>query len=418
MPITTRTAMRHSRGSGERGYPCGELSFFPRNDGGSISFDFTVDEEPIVIVAACLSATHAVQVQVTPDEGGNWVDLYVHERPVRLTQTNNIIYLPLSGRYRLVYTGSPIGRVTGRANTLTHSAWLPLVPTVPEPDPVAVEDLTWVCQPDVTALVTATNRLTLYGGAALVASGALLSFSRLRVSGPSGVHYLTVGTPLTVTGSDVEFPVFVDQGVDLEVGWGITEFCISPAVPLNQPRMGDILLEARKGGVDVSIVPDTQTPIDMSGETWFLPLPPGQVHPMMPQMVWDPTQMGWKFDQFKYPARVPFHISFHVLFRATAAGTATFMVGVTDITATPLSTLGDGRMARLGSVHTATMAIGDEVFLSSSGLIPTTPDTVLQLWVAVSQPADVIYLVWAPGSPTDGTGYGVFTTIMTASPAL
>jgi len=108
-------------------YPCGELSFFPRNDGGNISFPFVVHEEPIVIAGAGVLLDHSVQLQVTPDDGANWQDVYIHGLPVQLTALNNLIYLPLAGKYRWVYTGTPIGRVTGTLNTLTHGASVPLV---------------------------------------------------------------------------------------------------------------------------------------------------------------------------------------------------------------------------------------------------------------------------------------------------
>jgi hypothetical protein len=118
MPITTSSSMRHVKGSGGRQPECGEWSFFPRNDGSDLSNTFTVHQEPVVLVAACMGTGHYAQLQTTPDEGGNWVDLY----------------LPLAGRYRLRYVGTPIGRITGRLNTLTHEGLLPLVPDPPPVD--------------------------------------------------------------------------------------------------------------------------------------------------------------------------------------------------------------------------------------------------------------------------------------------
>jgi hypothetical protein len=134
MPITTATAGRHVKGSGGRKAECGEWSFFPRADGAPLSHTFTVHQEPVVIVAACLGPDHYVQLQTTPDEGANWVDVCVLDQPVRLTAIRTLLYLPLSGRYRLCYVGTPIGRVTGRLHTLTHEAFLPLVPNPPPVD--------------------------------------------------------------------------------------------------------------------------------------------------------------------------------------------------------------------------------------------------------------------------------------------
>ena len=130
MPITTSSSMRHVKGVGGR-QPESQWSFFPRNDGDKTSNAFTVHEEPVVLVAACLSQGNYVQVQVSPDDGGNWADLYIHGYPVQLTPDNNLLYLSIAGLYRLVYIGLTVGRVTGRLNTLTHEAALALVRPAP-----------------------------------------------------------------------------------------------------------------------------------------------------------------------------------------------------------------------------------------------------------------------------------------------
>jgi len=131
MPITTQVAMRNASGAGGRQPPCGPWSFFPRQDGWLISNPFTVLDQPVMLVGACLLAGHTVQLQVSPDDGRSWQDVYLHEKPVRLLDTNNVIYLSVPGLYRLVYAGSPVGVVTGRPGTLTHEALMPL--TVADP---------------------------------------------------------------------------------------------------------------------------------------------------------------------------------------------------------------------------------------------------------------------------------------------
>jgi hypothetical protein len=44
-----------------------------------------------------------------------------------MTPDNTLLYIPISGRYRLVYTGTPVGRITGRLHTLTHEAGMGMV---------------------------------------------------------------------------------------------------------------------------------------------------------------------------------------------------------------------------------------------------------------------------------------------------
>lgn len=127
MPISTHSAMRHVKGVGGRQSDRGEWSFFPRPDGAMTSNKFVVHQEPVVLTGACLGLGHAVQVQVSPDDGRNWQDLYIYGQPVQLTSENNLLFIPIAGSYRLVYSGSPVGTVTGTLNTLTHEAALSLM---------------------------------------------------------------------------------------------------------------------------------------------------------------------------------------------------------------------------------------------------------------------------------------------------
>jgi len=130
MAITTNTSMRSAGGPKQPNSP---WVFFPRDDNAWTSHLFMVLDQPVMLVAASLGSTHYVQLQVTPDDGKTWQDFYLFEKPVRLTPTNTLTYLSIPGQYRLVYWGSPVGKVTGRPGTLTHEAFLMLVP----PDPAA-----------------------------------------------------------------------------------------------------------------------------------------------------------------------------------------------------------------------------------------------------------------------------------------
>lgn len=125
MPITTSTSPYTSANPKQYG----AFYYFPRRDGGLESSEIRVASQPVAIYAAGLVTGDEIAVQVTPDGGTTWQDWYVHDLPIHLTIDNNLVYISVSGVYRLrKVTGGASAIVTGAPITLTHDPRLPLVP--------------------------------------------------------------------------------------------------------------------------------------------------------------------------------------------------------------------------------------------------------------------------------------------------
>lgn len=126
MPITTNTKPYTSANAQQQDGP---FSFFPRSDGASESAFIRVMSQPVLLYAAGLVTDDVIAVQVTPDAGQTWQDWYLHDLPVQLTHTNNVICITIPGTYRLrKVVGGSTAVVTGLPGTLTHEPRIPMVP--------------------------------------------------------------------------------------------------------------------------------------------------------------------------------------------------------------------------------------------------------------------------------------------------
>jgi hypothetical protein len=99
--------------------------FFPREDGAAESNPFTVRDSPIAIFAVGMDVSDVIQVQITTD-GVDWDDMSIHGQKVQVTPANNMLYIPVAGKYRLRRQGSGAGRVTGEWHTLNLGALTPM----------------------------------------------------------------------------------------------------------------------------------------------------------------------------------------------------------------------------------------------------------------------------------------------------
>jgi hypothetical protein len=99
--------------------------FFPRDDGASESNPFTVRDNPIAIFAVGMDVSDVIQVQITTD-GVDWDDMSIHGQLVQISPTNNMLYIPVAGKYRLQRKGSSAGRIVGEWHTLNLGALTPM----------------------------------------------------------------------------------------------------------------------------------------------------------------------------------------------------------------------------------------------------------------------------------------------------
>lgn len=100
-------------------------TFFPRDDGGIESNPFTVHDKPIALFAVGMAVGDVIQVQITAD-GADWDDMSIHGQLVQITPTNNMLYIPVAGKYRLKRSGSTAGKVVGEWHTLNLGALTPM----------------------------------------------------------------------------------------------------------------------------------------------------------------------------------------------------------------------------------------------------------------------------------------------------
>jgi len=126
MPITTSTSPYTGANPNQQ---YGPYYYFPRRDSALTSSDIRVMSQPVMLYAAGLVSGDVIAVQVTPDGGSTWQDWYLHDLPVQLSITNNMICITVSGLYRLrKVLGAANAVVTGMPITLTHEPRMPLVP--------------------------------------------------------------------------------------------------------------------------------------------------------------------------------------------------------------------------------------------------------------------------------------------------
>jgi hypothetical protein len=100
---------------GTAGYnPAGEKTWhgrpFWRRDGEVLCSSHTIDvwDSPVVIRAFGLPCDSRIVVQMVAgcNEGSVYQDLYLCGRLISLTPTNNLVVLPVDGRYRLRLMGA------------------------------------------------------------------------------------------------------------------------------------------------------------------------------------------------------------------------------------------------------------------------------------------------------------------------
>lgn len=126
----------------------GEIIVTPPAEVQEPSHSFTVQTQPAIIVAggfvprpSDLYAVDEIAIEVSPDDGTTWQQLWIHGKQAKLTPTNSMVYLPIPGVYRVqrlntgvfdeefetpLIPGSSI--VSQYYGTLSHEAALTLLP--------------------------------------------------------------------------------------------------------------------------------------------------------------------------------------------------------------------------------------------------------------------------------------------------
>jgi len=94
------------------------------------SWPFTVDQQPVMVVALPnLNNDLEAYIQISPDAGTLFTDLWIHDRQVLLDNTNTSVLLTVAGTYRVrvVQSGRAARTVAVYTSTLTHEPNMPMV---------------------------------------------------------------------------------------------------------------------------------------------------------------------------------------------------------------------------------------------------------------------------------------------------